>query len=154
MFPMRLVARVLLVGKVIYFPSAVGLVLCMQGWLYPSWGRGEVSWELEPHGSFVLVYVLHLSAFSTSELRKGHTMVFQSHLVLSSALSLTQDVEGRAEDMFNSLLSPSMLSHGALCPLPQRGPSLSWLCSCSTPGSSALTHCSWVCAAPRTHGPA
>lgn len=60
-FPTRLVARVLLVGKVIYFPSAVGLVPCMQGWLYPSWARGEVSWALQPPGSFVVVCVCFTS---------------------------------------------------------------------------------------------
>lgn len=46
MFPTRLVARVLPVGKAMHFHPAVGLVPCMQGWLYPSQGRGEVSWEL------------------------------------------------------------------------------------------------------------
>lgn len=140
MFPTRLVGRVLLVGKVVYLPSAVGLVPCMQGWLYSSWGRGEVSWELQPHGSFVLLCVCFTSwCLQYIRAVKKAQWVFQSHLVLSSAFSLTWDVEGRAGDIFHSFLSPSMLSHGALCPLPQQGSGLSWLCSCSAPGSPALT---------------
>lgn len=76
MFPTRLVARVFPVGKAT-FPSAVGLVPCLQGWLYPSQGRGDVSWELQPHGSFVPGCVCFIAAFSTSELWKGHSGYFR-----------------------------------------------------------------------------
>lgn len=76
MFPTRLVARVFPVGKAT-FPSAVGLVPCLQGWLYPSQGRGDVSWELQSHGSFVPGCVCFIAAFSTSELWKGHSGYFR-----------------------------------------------------------------------------
>lgn len=103
MFPTRLVARVLPVGKAVHFPCAVGLMPCMQGWLYPSRGRGEVSWEWQPHGSFVLVCVCFTSCFlQYVRAVKRARWVFQNHLVLGSALSLTWYIEGSAGGMFNS----------------------------------------------------
>lgn len=56
MFPTRLVARVLPVGNAIHFPSAVGLVPWMQGWLYPSQGRGDISWEWQLCSGLCLFY--------------------------------------------------------------------------------------------------
>lgn len=153
-FPTRLVARVLPVGKTMHFSSGVGLVSCTQCWLYPFWGRGEVLWELQPHGSFVLVSVCFTSCclqYVRAVIRAR--WVFQSHLVLGSALSLTWYMEGRAGDTFISFLSPSMLSHGALCPLPQ-APSSSWLGCCSPPGLLNTHPLLLSLCCPRTNGPA
>lgn len=143
------------VRKAVHFPSAVGLVPCMQGWLYPSWGRGEVSWELQPCSSFVPVCVCFTSCcLQYIRAVKRARWVFQSHLVLGSALSLTWYIEGRAGDMFNFFLSPSMLRHGTLCPLPQQSPSPSWLCSCSPPGLPNTHPLLLSLCCPRTDGPA
>lgn len=116
-------------------------------------GRGSLGiaapWQL--YSGLYLFYILMPSVHQSCE--KGLMGISESPGSWQCFIS-DLVVEGRAGDTFNSFLSPSMLSHHALCPFPQQGPSSSWLCSCSPPGLPSTHPLLLSLCCPSTDGPA